>query len=257
MPQQTTPFRLVLLALLLSVAHRATRAVAQAYTPPPPPLTTGPCKPTKKDPCPDTVPTSPPAAADKFAYPGDVPAGQSVPNPSSTDPFPFPKDDSTSKPAPQTTPKTGPASDPFPFPKEDSKLPPGSASSSSSDDGAPASRPAKHGNAVDDDGEDDTPATPPHRTKLPKVEDLDQREAKDLEVARFYLSTGDYIGAYNRAKDAVDLYPDDAEAHFALAAAAQKLKKNDEAVAEFKSYLKLEPDGDHVKIAQRALAEIH
>ena len=95
------------------------------------------------------------------------------------------------------------------------------------------------------------------RHKLAKVEDLDEREAKDVEVSGFYLSTGNYIGAYARARDAVRLYPDDPEAHFALAAAAQKLKKNDEAVAEYKSYLKLEPDGDHVKVAQHALAEIH
>jgi Flp pilus assembly protein TadD len=102
-----------------------------------------------------------------------------------------------------------------------------------------------------------TPSTASSRRKLAKVEDLDEREAKDLEVSHFYLTTGDFLGAYNRAKDAIRLYPDDAEAHFALAAAAQKLKKNEEAVAEYKSYLKLEPDGDHVKVAHRALTEIH
>ena len=89
------------------------------------------------------------------------------------------------------------------------------------------------------------------------MEDPDERAAKDLEVSHFYLTSGDFLGAYNRAKDAVRLFPDDAEAHFALAAAAEKLKKNDEAVAEYRSYLKLEPDGDHVKVAQRALSQIH
>ena len=97
------------------------------------------------------------------------------------------------------------------------------------------------------------------RRKLPKVTKLqsdDDREAEDLEVAKFYLDAGNPMAAYLRSKDAVKLKPDDAEAHFSLAEAAAKLKKRDEAVAEFQAYLKIEPDGGHVKAVQRSLAQL-
>ncbi len=87
------------------------------------------------------------------------------------------------------------------------------------------------------------------------MEDLNHRESEDLEIARYYMSTGNYLASLNRAKDAVRLFPDDPEAHFALALAAQKMKIKDQAIAEYQAYLKLEPDGDHAKDAQRALKE--
>ena len=67
------------------------------------------------------------------------------------------------------------------------------------------------------------------------------------------MSTGDYLAAYNRAKDALRLYPDDENAHIALAVAADKLKKTTEAAAEYHAYLKMAPDGDKAKVAQHAL----
>ncbi len=98
------------------------------------------------------------------------------------------------------------------------------------------------------------------RRKLPKVERLqsdEDRENEDLDVGKYYLSSGSPMAAYLRAKDALKLKPTDADAHFLLAQAAEKLKKRDEAVSEFKAYLQLEPDGDHVKAAQHSLAELH
>jgi len=65
-----------------------------------------------------------------------------------------------------------------------------------------------------------------------------------------------FKGAYLRAKDAVKIQPDYSAAHFTLAQVAQKLKKNDEAIAEFKIYLKLDPTGERSKEAQRALDEL-
>jgi len=84
-------------------------------------------------------------------------------------------------------------------------------------------------------------------------EDLDHRELEDLDVAHYYMTTGNFVAAYSRAQDAVKLYPDDENAHFALALAADKLKKNAEAAAEYKAYLKLAPDGDKAKQARKAL----
>ena len=94
------------------------------------------------------------------------------------------------------------------------------------------------------------------RKHLPKVEDIDTREEQDLQVSKYYASTGDYKAAYLRAKDATASVPDDPEGHFLLADAARHFGKPEEARAEFAAYLKLDPDGDHVQAAQKALAEL-
>ena len=52
------------------------------------------------------------------------------------------------------------------------------------------------------------------------------------------------------------MQPDDPEAHFVLAQVAQHLNKREEAKAEFESYLKLDPEGDRVKSALKAIAEL-
>ena len=88
------------------------------------------------------------------------------------------------------------------------------------------------------------------------MEDLDAREAKDVEVSSFYFSTGDYLGAYNRGKDAVRLMPDDPEAHFALAQAASRLNKPAEARDEYQASLKLDVSDDHAKVARAALQKL-
>jgi len=63
-------------------------------------------------------------------------------------------------------------------------------------------------------------------------------------------------GAYLRAKDAVKIQPDYSLAHFTLGQVAQKMKKKDEAVAEFKAYLKLDPEGEKAKAAHDALSHL-
>ena len=222
------------------------RAEAQKYTPPPPPLTTAPCVPTRKDPCaqPDVTPATP-ATAQKFPFPGDAPA------PSAAEKFPFPGE-STAPPATPgagTTPQD--AARDHPFPGDPAATPAGSSSSSSS------------GYAADDgaDAADETPAKPVAanrftRKHLAKVEDKDNREAQDVEVSRYYASTGDFRAAYLRAQDAVSTVPTDSEAHLVLADAARHLGKLDEARREYAQYVALEPEGDHVKAARKALADL-
>ena len=89
-----------------------------------------------------------------------------------------------------------------------------------------------------------------------KLQSDDERETEDLNVAHFYISTGDVKGAYLRSQDAVKTSPDDPDAHFMLAETALKLNKKDEAVSEYKLYLKLDPEGEKAKDAKRALAEL-
>jgi Tfp pilus assembly protein PilF len=70
------------------------------------------------------------------------------------------------------------------------------------------------------------------------------------------VTTGNYLGAYMRAQDAVKTIPDDPMAHFALAETASRLKKKEEAIAEYKAYLKMDPQGQKVKDSQKALEEL-
>ena len=151
------------------------------------------------------------------------------------------------------------------------KLPPdgysssgSSSSSSSSDGGSP--------NAAADDDADVAPTTaaPNAPVKASKLKDLGSRGdmsaarlkleatrvADDLKIAKFYMNDGNTQGAYLRYKDAVDHAPDDAEARFGLAQAASKLKKTEEAVLNYREYLKLDADGDHDRDVRQALAKL-
>jgi len=88
------------------------------------------------------------------------------------------------------------------------------------------------------------------------VQTDDERVDEDLSVAKFYMRDENYQGAYLRAKDAISIQPEYSAAHFALAEILQKMKKKDEAIAEFQTYLKLDPDGEKAKAAKKALAEL-
>ena len=77
-----------------------------------------------------------------------------------------------------------------------------------------------------------------------------------MTVADFYQNDGNYKGAYDRAKDAVQYQPNDPYTHFALAEAARKLGKFDEAKTEYEVVLKLDPIPKQMKETKRALAEM-
>ena len=94
---------------------------------------------------------------------------------------------------------------------------------------------------------------------MPKVKHLqsdEDREAEDVDIAKYYRQSGNLQAAYLRAKDAIKLQPGDSEAHYVLADVAQHLGKKDEAIGEYTAYLKLDPDGDRVRSAQKALASL-
>ncbi len=65
-----------------------------------------------------------------------------------------------------------------------------------------------------------------------------------------------YRGAYLRAKDAVTYGDDDPEAHFLLAESARKLGKLDEALAEYRKCLTLDPVPKTKKAAEKAIKEM-
>jgi tetratricopeptide (TPR) repeat protein len=201
---------------------------------------------------------SPAQTTDQTAKPCPPPA--SAPKKSAAQQFPFPgapakPANPPDSPTPATTPSD--AATQHPFPTQPPPKLPGDDSSSSSSSGSddPAAAPTDDNPTAKDDPPEGTSV---HR-KLPKVKRVqtdDERVDEDLAVAKFYLRDENYQGAYIRAKDAVQVQPDYSATHFALAEIAQKMKKKDEAIAEYQTYLKLDPDGEKAKAAKRALADL-
>jgi Tetratricopeptide repeat len=207
------------------------------------------------------------------------PCTPAKPQPSSDDPFPFPGEPAKSlnaapaapdapAPAPSNNAKPAPPAsdnDDHPFPTAPAAKLPGSDDSNSSSSGSSSS---SSSSSSDNHGEDDgTPDLPPgaegtsvHRHPLPKVTHVqsdDERVDEDITVAKFYMNDENFAGALLRAKEAVKIQPDYSLAHFTLAQVLQKMKKKDEAIAEYQAYLKLDPDGEKAKAAKAALEELH
>jgi tetratricopeptide (TPR) repeat protein len=239
-------------AFLLSVASHA-----QTQNPPAAPCpnqsqtqtqTQTPDQPAK--PCATAPATQKKSAAEQFPFPGqpakpanppDSPAPASTPNPNQTT---IPSDAAAQHPFPTQPPPK--------LPGDDSSS--SSSSSSSGDDVDPA-----HPDDPAFKGDNPPEGTSVHR-KLPKpkhIQSDDERVDEDLSVAKFYMRDENYQGAYLRAQDAVKIQPDYSATHFALAQIAEKMKKKDEAIAEYETYLKLDPDGEKAKDAKKALAELN
>ena len=240
--------RALIAALFLS-------ATGYAQTPPAQNVPATPC-PTQPQ-----SPTQPPASnqnPDQTAKPCSQPAPAA--KKSTAQQFPFPGEPAKpanppDSPVPATTPSGAAAEHPFPT-QPPPKLPGDDSSSSSSSSGDDPSA-ATPGDTPTPGG-DPPEGTSVHR-KLPKVKRVqtdDERVDEDLKVSKFYLNDENYQGAYLRAKDAVQVQPDYSAAHFALAEIAQKMKKKDEAIAEYQAYLKLDPDGEKAKAAKTALADL-
>jgi hypothetical protein len=253
--------RALQVALLLSASCLAQTAPPQGPAPAPCPTpnqttaktpdqtaqTTKPCSP--------AAPTAkkPASAAEQFPFPGESSKPKTPPDsPSPSTPPDSPKPTTT-------TPSDAAAQHPFPT-QPPPKLPGDDSSSSSSSSSSGADDPSA--NAGDPSAAGD-PSNPPEGTsvhrKLPKVKRVqtdDERVDEDLSVAKFYLNDENYQGAYLRAKDAVNVQPEYSAAHFTLGEIAQKMKKKDEAIAEFQTYLKLDPEGEKAKAAKKALAEL-
>lgn len=247
-------------AMLLGATLTAVPAVAQTKPDPAP----APCK-VEPDPAPCGLPSSPtpsnsPKPSQKFPFPADVsgaaagsPNLNGVPDAPTTAPaagtkkeFPFPGEPGNSAPAPAVPDATGSSS----------------SSSSSGDtptidaDGNPV------GPALQDKGSVGAAPVPgrhilhrvnPVGTKLATTE---ERLSDDLDVAHFYVQSGDLKGAYLRSQDAVKIAPNDPDAHFSLAEIAQKLGKKDEAIAEYNACLKFDPTEKQAKEARKALAKL-
>jgi hypothetical protein len=232
--------------------------------------------------CQDPAETKTPAtpANGQTQTPGQAPAAGNA-NPAKS--FPFPGDSSTPAANGQTapvgqqggagspaagTPGAGAASK-FPFPGEDPAGGPlkdsgssGNSSGSSSSSSGPPERDPTAG-PLGDDADTDPAAKAAEARRAARAkkgidfhQTTDQREAEDLRVAAFYRDDGNFRGMYERATDAVSLAADDAEAHLALAEAARRLGKLDEAMTHYKKCLALDPVPKTRKAAEKALKEM-
>lgn len=261
------------LAMMVGVGPWGQAAAQNKKTDPPPPCLTAAaqnCVPAKnaappksaadQNPFPgeDTaVPTRPPDWGPDKALPPDPDAPPAAPAQAQKpgEPQAFPGDAPASSSAPAQKP-----GEPQRFPGEPAKDDGfSSSSSSSSGAGSPDDTPDDSGPLADKGSSGDTTKVPiSRRKKLPKVtpETPESRAAEDLTVAEFYQNDGNYKGAYERAKDAVQYQPDDPYGHFALAEAARKLGKFDEAKTEYEAVLKLDPIPKQAKESKRALAEM-
>jgi tetratricopeptide (TPR) repeat protein len=90
---------------------------------------------------------------------------------------------------------------------------------------------------------------------MPHVHSKDPAK-EDVYVGTYYLQSGDYPGAYARFKEASTLHPENTDAMFGLAEAARHLKKNDEAMENYRLFLDVVPSGSKAKDARKALASL-
>jgi tetratricopeptide (TPR) repeat protein len=208
-----------------------------------------------------------------------VPCGAAPGSPDAAQKFPFPGETNPAAPSLSGVPQSPPdapaaassanstagatkAAKQFPFPgdADASGSPDASSSSSSSSSSDASAADANPDPALKDQGSE---GAAPGRHLLHRVNPVgtklqsdDEREAEDLDIARFYTETGDLQGAYMRSHDAVKLAPDDADAHFLLAETAAKMNKRDEAIAEYNACLKLDPVEKEAKAARKALERL-
>lgn len=94
---------------------------------------------------------------------------------------------------------------------------------------------------------DDGTGKPVHNPELAKQDD---------QVGRFYLGSGDYVGAYSRFLEATQVNPGDAYAVFGLAEAEYHMGRNQQAIQNFQIYLSAVPRGHDAHEARKILSKL-
>jgi tetratricopeptide (TPR) repeat protein len=202
-------------------------------------------------------------AAQQQNQPADTPDAPDVNQPNSTQP------DANPQP-PQAAQKPGnAAAQENPFPEDVSKSAAAAAKSddaagSSSSSSSSSSNPAGDAAGGDTDPNADLPRdTGRHRLKKPSESDIQSgslagagKAKDDVRIGRFYLSDGNYNGAYGRFSEASRLDPANLDAIYGLAASAAGMHHTDEALTNYKLYLQIAPDGNDAKSARKAIREL-
>jgi tetratricopeptide (TPR) repeat protein len=220
---------------------------------------------------------TPPAhksAAQDNPFPADVSkhAAQQQNQPADTPDAPDGNQPTSTQPDanPQAAQKPGnAAAQENPFPEDVSKSAAAAAKSndaagSSSSSSSSSSNPAGDAAGGDTDPNADLPRdTGRHRLKKPSESDIQSgslagagKAQDDVRIGRFYLSDGNYNGAYGRFSEASRLDPANLDAIYGLAAAAAGMHHTDEALTNYKLYLQIAPDGNDAKSARKAIREL-
>lgn len=82
------------------------------------------------------------------------------------------------------------------------------------------------------------------------------KAAKDIEVGDYYFKRKNYIGAESRYREALVYKENDADATYKLAVCLEKMNRQDEALAQYQSYLKILPNGPDAASAKKALERL-
>jgi tetratricopeptide (TPR) repeat protein len=133
-----------------------------------------------------------------------------------------------------------------PFPEETSRKAAADAKAAASSSGVSSSSDYDERVNGGRDAVEPNAAMPHVHTKL--------QTQQDLDVGTYYLQSGNYVAAYARFKEAATLHPENADAMFGLAEAARHLKKNDEAMENYRLYLDVVPSGGKSRDARKGIA---
>lgn len=79
---------------------------------------------------------------------------------------------------------------------------------------------------------------------------------KDLKVGNYYAKKGNHRAAAGRYVEATRWNPQYGEAYFKLGRAREKLEQTPEALAAYRAFLKIEPNGKQSREARRRLGEL-
>ena len=150
-----------------------------------------------------------------------------------------------------------------PFPEDVSREAAKSAADADSGSGVSSSS-SYGGSSADDTDVDRETDTTTRRHKLPKPSDnvevgslsATARAKKDVEIGNYYLASDNAKGAYSRFADAAKMDPTNVDAIFGLAESAQRLRRTDEAIANYKLFLAIVPDGARAKEARKVLNDL-
>jgi len=82
------------------------------------------------------------------------------------------------------------------------------------------------------------------------------KAAKDVEVGDFYFKKKNYIAAESRYREALYYKDNDAIATYRLAVCLEKMDRDEEARAEYESYLKILPYGPEAPEAKKAIERL-
>jgi tetratricopeptide (TPR) repeat protein len=203
-------------------------------------------------------------AAGQQNQPSDAPAAPDTDTPDKSAP------DASDQTQPGTQKPGNAAAQENPFPEDVSK---GAAAAAAKDSGngndasgsgsssSSSSNPAGDAAGGDTDPNADLPSDKGRRRlKKPNENDIQSgslagqgKAEDDVRVGRFYLSDGNYTGAYGRFSEANRLDPTNLDAIYGLAASAAGLHHTDEALTNYKLYLQIAPDGNDAKSARKAI----